>query len=1188
VYASTVYEVSALNYVDLSGSVSSASPMITQGLMDHLTNTASTAVVVDLDSVIHTNLSGLGGAFNEQGGEAFMSLPEADRTAVAEALFNSDTGAGLTLCRTAIGSSDFGLSAYSYSETSNDYAMADFSVERDTTSVIPFILAAQDQNPEFRLFASPWSPPGWMKLSGKMDGGNADTANNVLKSDPAIYQAYALYFSKYIQAYAAQGVVIDRLTVQNETDMNPKYPGCDMMPTQMVDLVSGYIRPQFETDGLTTEIWAGTFRSNRSDAQNFMALTGSTNVVGVGLQYNTAAVMATLQSLYPGLKMMHTEGKCWNGSNSAAQAQSRFAEIALWLNSGCENYCYWNMVLNETSTSAWGWKQNSLMKIDRSTGAVTYNADFSPIYLLSRFIRPGDQLLSVTPPSGVTAIAVRNSERVVVFLQNDATAASAQAIEISGQTYAVDLPAQSLCAFVFVPETEYSPVTPVGHWSLNEDSGTVAADESGNGWDGAVSNATWVAGLEGGALNFNGSNSTVSLPASAFVSVSNEVTVAMWVYGAESQPRDDTLFYAQDASGNRVLNINLPGLDSTVYWDAGNSGGSLVDSLSTNAATGDFKGAWNHWAFTKNATNGEMKIYLNGALWHSATGQTRTMTGITAVTLGANTGGASVYDGKVDDVWICDTALSEAQIATVYSHAIRPEADAKSVTVDEDASVGILLTGTDPQEGDLVYTLKSSPSHGTLSGTAPALTYRPETNYYGDDSFIYQVSNALMSSQSASVDITVMPVEDPPYFSTRSIELVADAEFAFSNSLAGYVTDVDDGCLTFSALSGPAWLTVSTNGALSGTPDGAGSWQVQVQDEGGLTDTATLQITLCTNITGYWAFDAGSGTVAQDSSGFSYHGTVTNGTWVEGLSGRAVLFDGSSSRVILPAAAFSSISNEVTIALWVYGADSQPRNDTSLYAQNASGNRVLNINLPWSDSKVYWDAGNLTTAYDRISKIASTANFMGRWNHWVFTKNATTGEMKVYLNGALWHSGTGKTRTMAGITSVALGANTTGDSGYAGTLDELRLYKTELSADAVQALYTESVQRSFNGWAADAGLSGTNALLTADSDGDGLKNLLEYAFGGNPLDQDDASLLPGFCVSSESFDYIYRRRRDAASRGLSYQLAATTNLVSGTWVTNGFAESVGVVDDEFEIVTNRFDTTGQTNGFVRLNVENQK
>ena len=174
-------------------------------------------------AITFQTMEGIGGAFNEIGGEALMSLPESKRDEVMNNLFAEDL-VGFSYCRTAIGASDFGIDAYSYSEVEGDYEMKEFSIEREKTSVIPYIQLAYKHNPSLKLFASPWSPPGWMKESGFMDKGEENEDKCKLIKDPKIYQAYALYFSKYIQAYAKEGIQVNRLMIQNEQDAITKYP----------------------------------------------------------------------------------------------------------------------------------------------------------------------------------------------------------------------------------------------------------------------------------------------------------------------------------------------------------------------------------------------------------------------------------------------------------------------------------------------------------------------------------------------------------------------------------------------------------------------------------------------------------------------------------------------------------------------------------------------------------------------------------------------------------------------------------------------------------------------------------------------------------------------------------------------------------------------------------------------------
>jgi hypothetical protein len=207
------------------------------------------------------------------------------------------------------------------------------------------------------------------------------------------------------------------------------------------------------------------------------------------------------------------------------------------------------------------------------------------------------------------------------------------------------------------------------------------------------------------------------------------------------------------------------------------------------------------------------------------------------------------------------------------------------------------------------------------------------------------------------------------------------------------------------------------------------------------------------NIRGEWTFDIVDSTTVYDSTAYGHDGMRSGGTIVTGNTGDAMYFDGVNDSVTLPAAAFSTISDEVTVALWVNGDTIQPVQDVIFRAVDASGYRVLNIHLPWDNSRVYWDAGNSgTSSYDRIYATASASQFEGQWNHWVFVKDAGTGVMTIYVNGTEFQSGTGKTRTMSGITSVTLGSSPTGDN-YTGSIDEVILYDVALSASEVSDLY---------------------------------------------------------------------------------------------------------------------------------------
>lgn len=154
-----------------------------------------------------------------------------------------------------------------------------------------------------------------------------------------------------------------------------------------------------------------------------------------------------------------------------------------------------------------------------------------------------------------------------------------------------------------------------------------------------------------------------------------------------------------------------------------------------------------------------------------------------------------------------------------------------------------------------------------------------------------------------------------------------------------------------------------------------------------------------------------------------------------------------------------SIDSFVTVAYWAYGTPQyQPQDGSCFEAVDSLGNRILNAHMPWSDSKVYWDAGFSSTSYDRISKTATTAEIEGQWNYWAFTKNKVTGSMKIYLNGNLWFSGTGKTKSMKNIKKFRIGkGNWNGSQTYEGKMDDFMVFNSELDQTTIQGLMNNGI-----------------------------------------------------------------------------------------------------------------------------------
>ncbi len=176
------------------------------------------AVLVDTRTRYQT-IEGFGGAFTEAAAVTFAQMNPEAQAAILKAYFDPLEGNAYSLCRTHINSCDFSLGNYAYAEVEGDTALAHFSIDHDRRALIPLIRAAlQTAGGSLKLFASPWSPPAWMKTNREMNHGG--------KLRPEYRPAWARYYTRFIQAYAEEGIPIWGLTVQNEPEATQTWDSC--------------------------------------------------------------------------------------------------------------------------------------------------------------------------------------------------------------------------------------------------------------------------------------------------------------------------------------------------------------------------------------------------------------------------------------------------------------------------------------------------------------------------------------------------------------------------------------------------------------------------------------------------------------------------------------------------------------------------------------------------------------------------------------------------------------------------------------------------------------------------------------------------------------------------------------------------------------------------------------------------
>jgi glucosylceramidase len=408
---------------------------------------AAAAQTLSFDGVVTADFKGFGGCFNELGWKALAHLGDNARNEVLAALFSS-SGCDFNYCRLPIGASDYSESWYSHNETPGDFGMERFSIARDHVHLIPYIEAARAIHGEdFYLFASPWSPPTWMKAPQAYNFG-------ALIWEPKYRAAYADYFVRFLRAYADVGLRIDAVHIQNEPNSDQKFPSCKWTGAKMRDFIRDDLGPAFKRAGIDTEIWAGTIERGDFNAWAGTILSdpkAAAFVKGLGFQWAGKAGVQRTKQAFPDVPLIQTENECGDGTNTWAYAHYVFDLIQHYLSNGAEAYVYWNMVLEPRGMSTWGWEQNAMVTVDPDRCVATFNPEFYVMKHFAGFVRPGAQVLRSVGPLAGNSLAFRNPNgQFVCVIQNASeTARAVNVARPDGGSINLVLDAKSISTLVF-------------------------------------------------------------------------------------------------------------------------------------------------------------------------------------------------------------------------------------------------------------------------------------------------------------------------------------------------------------------------------------------------------------------------------------------------------------------------------------------------------------------------------------------------------------------------------------------------------------------------------------------------------------------------------------------------------------------------------------------------------------------
>jgi glucosylceramidase len=449
------------------------------GTVDFSTAPSTAPTVVVDPTLTYQTMQGFGGAITDSSATVLYTLPAAQRAQLMASLFSPTTGDGLDYLRQPIGGSDMVATApYTYDDMpagQTDYNMQHFSIAHDQAQILPLLRQAKALNPRLQIIATPWSPPAWMKTTGTLIGGR-------LIATPQIYQAYALYLLKFIEAYQASGVTVDAITVQNEPqNRTPSgYPGTDM-PSAQEDAVIGDLGPMLQAAHLRTEIFG--YDHNWTEHPNDVASTppdevGDINdypqkvldspaakwISGIAFHcyYGDPSAMTTFHQEYPKLKIFMDE--C-SGSQSADPANT-FSDTLKWHSRNLEigstrNWSSivinWNLALDPAGGPHVGGCGTCTGIVTIGPGdTVTPNAEYYALGQLSRFVQPGAVRIASTSfgttgwNGEVMDVAFRNPDgSTVLVAHNENDSAQAFAVAEGRQGFTYTLPGDSLATFVW-------------------------------------------------------------------------------------------------------------------------------------------------------------------------------------------------------------------------------------------------------------------------------------------------------------------------------------------------------------------------------------------------------------------------------------------------------------------------------------------------------------------------------------------------------------------------------------------------------------------------------------------------------------------------------------------------------------------------------------------------------------------
>ncbi len=439
----------------------------------------SAKIIRILPSKKYQTITGFGGSFTESSAYLLNKLSKVNRKKVLDAYFSED-GAHYSLTRTHIASCDFSLNNYTYAPDEGDLELTNFSIEEDREDLIPMIKDAMATSKDgFKIIASPWTAPPWMKDNKNYVGG---------KLLPEFYDTFALYFNKYLEAYKVEGIDIWGITPVNEPHGNGNnWESMHFNPVEETDFVQNHLGPKLEAEGKRDVKILG-YDQNRAGLKEWVDVMYATEASsryfdGTAIHWYESTYEVFPEALQyahqkaPDKFLIETEGcvdsevpkwkdDAWYwkkeatdwGWDWAAEDEkylhpkyapvNRYArDIIGCLNNWVDGWVDWNMVLDRQGGPNWfeNWCVAPVI-VDPDANEVY----FTPLYYVmahfSKYIRPGAQVIGVSNPiTDLVMTAAKNPNgSIAIIIFNEGKESREFRIELEGKQIGIGIGDQAI------------------------------------------------------------------------------------------------------------------------------------------------------------------------------------------------------------------------------------------------------------------------------------------------------------------------------------------------------------------------------------------------------------------------------------------------------------------------------------------------------------------------------------------------------------------------------------------------------------------------------------------------------------------------------------------------------------------------------------------------------------------------